>query len=673
MTRFRAILILAVVVVALVGGGLFAATRSRPNDRKKDDEKRTEIVKRAPLIVKIRETGVLEALVSVNVKSNVEGEIKSIFVREGDLVTAGQPLIQLDDKQYREQRNQTQANLTAAKAQWEQAKRNVTLTDVRQTSSVATSRDNENIARASFDAAQRQTAQSITSGQLEIASSTTALEQDRINLNQARIAETQAQIALETAESQRDSAKVTVDNSERELKRIQGLYAKKFVSKSQLETAQTNHASAKTQFEQSEKNVAARREAVKSQKEAVVAAESTVRNRNNTLELQRQNFETLKRSREAMERQAELQLKSAQTRLTEALDSIDAENENSKSSQVSAYSNYVRAESALKNANEQLEWTRILAPISGTVIDLVVEAGEIVVSGRSAFSQGPAIMTIADLSQMIIKTYINEIDIPNVAVGQRAEIRTDPYPDKVFEGRVKEISPLAQNRPGENVTKFEVQIEVVGSPPELRPGMNVDVDIVISDRKDVLQLSLETLIEKQKTTVELTVPPSDASSLERGQEIELQTRSGKRYPGRINSVDSVGEGNVIVFVNDDAPKGLRDGTQTLSLVLKKPESKKKEDERQIDDLAAVVETERKQLVLLPDGKPPEAKSGFPKRLFPFGGPKKDKKPQGIETDIKVGLRNDTAFEIVRGLQVGDEALIPDLSQIVSPRAGFEGN
>jgi HlyD family secretion protein len=670
MTRFRAILILVVIVIALVGGGLFAATRFRPNE-KKDDETRTEIVKRAPLIVKIRETGVLEALVSVNVKSNVEGEIRKIFVHEGDVVAAGDPLIQLDDKQYREQRNQAQANLTAAKAQWEQAKRNVMLTDVRQTSALSTARDNENIARASLEAAQRQTAQSITSAQLEIASTETAVEQDRINLNQARIASTQAQIALETAESQRDSSKVSVDNSERELKRIQELYAKKFVSKSQLEAAQTNYASAKTQYEQSVKTVAARQEAVKSQEEAVAAAEATWKNRLKVLELQRQNFETLRRSREAVERQSQLQLQTAQTQLAEALGSIDAENENSKSSQVTAYANYVRAESALKNANEQLEWTRIVAPIAGTVIDLVVEEGEIVVSGRSAFAQGPSIMTIADLSQMIIKTYINEIDVPNVQVGQRTEIRTDAYPDKVFEGRVKEISPLAQNRPGENVTKFEVQIAVVGSPPELRPGMNVDADIVASHRKDVTQLSLEALIEKQKTTVTLTVPAGEASSLKRGQEVEVQSRSGKRYPGRINALSLTGNDNVTVFINDDAPKGLRDGQQTLALVLRKPDSKKKEDERKIEELPANVKTERKQLVLLPDGEPDEPKPSLFRRMLGIGHRRKDKKPRGIETEIKVGLRNDTAFEILRGVKPGDEVLIPDLSQIVSPRAGFD--
>jgi len=668
MTRFRATILLVGIAVVLVGGGLFAATRFQQKNRS-DTQRRTETVKQAPLIVKIRETGVLRALVSVNVKSNVEGEIKKILVREGDVVVAGQPLIQLDDKQYREQRNQAEANLTAAKAQWEQAKRNMTLTDVRQTSALERARDNVNIAQAALEAATRQTAQSLTSAQLEIEATTTALEQDRINLNQARIAATQAQIALETAESQRDSAKVSMDNSERELKRLQELYAKKFISKSQLETAQTNYASAKTQYEQAVKNVATREQALKSQMEAVAAAEATLRNRQKALELQQQNLETLKRSREAVERQAQLQLQTAQTQLDEALRSIEAEIENSKSSQVSAYANYLRAESALKNANEQLEWTRILAPISGTVIDLVVEEGEIVVSGRSAFAQGPAIMTIADLSRMIVTTYVNEIDIPNVKVGQRVEIRADPYPGKVFEGRVKEISPRAQNRPGENVTKFEVQIEVLGSPPELRPGMNVDVDIVVSDRKDVPQLSLEALIEKQKTTVALRVPASEAAALQRGQEVEVETRAGKRYPGRIHSVRTTEPENVLVFINDDAPKGLRDGTHTLALILRKPGSKKKEDERKIEGLPALVKTERKQLVLLPDGSPEGTKPNLLRRLWKRKNPQK--KPPGIETEIKVGLRNDTAFEILSGLNVGDEVLIPDVSQIVSPRTGFE--
>jgi len=665
MTRLRAAVILVVGVVAVAGGGWYAANVLAQGKPKDDSKQRTEVVKSAPFVVKIRETGTLEALLSVNVKSNVEGEIKQLLVHEGDLVIAGQPLIQLDDRQLREQKNQADAGLLAAQAQWEQAKRNVGLTDIQQNSALAEAEDSQRIAGAALEAAQRTTVQQLTSAQLEITSSGAALEQERIGVEQAKIALTQAELAADTAKSQQDSAKVSLTNAQAEVSRMRELYSKKFVSKSQLESAEASYASAKTAHEQAIKNVATRAEAVRSQEQALAAARSSLQNRESVLKYQRENLDTLERSREAFERQAELQLATADTRLKRVLDSVDPEKENSKSALTTAYSNLLRAQSTLKTVNEQLGWTRIVAPVSGTIIQLVVEEGEIVVSGRSGFAQGPAIMTIADLSQMITKAYIAEVDIPNVEVGQAAEIRTDAYDDKVFQGRVKEISPLAQVRPGESVTKFEVQVEVLGSPPELRPGMNVDVDIIVADRQSVAQLPIETLIEKQKVIVHATVPGGELSSLTRNQKVDVESRSGKRYPGRISRIEPASRRNVVVFIDDDAPKGLRAGEQVLTLVtLKEQEKKKPEDDRRIEDIPVLVESDRKQLVMVPDGDAPEeAKKPFWARLLP--GPKKVDRPKGIETEIKAGLRNDVAFEVVSGLGVGDHVVIPELRDLVS--------
>jgi multidrug resistance efflux pump len=664
MTRTRAILVLAGILVVIVAGGLLAATQFRPA-KKSDDAPRTEIVRKAPMLVKIRETGVLESLVSVNVKSNVDGEIKRLAVREGDHVEAGQVLIQLDDKQIREETNQAEANLRAATAQWEQAQRNVGLTDVRQVALLAQAEDAEKIANASLEASRRTSTQQTAAAEIEIASTETALEQDRIALNQARIAEKQAELSRDTARSQLEAARVTVANAEAELRRFEELYAKKFASKSALETAQSRYAQAKNQFEQAEKSVLTQEEALKSQREAVTARQNAVENRQKVLDYQRENLDSLRLSRGALDRQAELQLQTAQARLTEVLRSIEPEKQNSASSLTVAHANLLRAQSALKTAQERLGWTRILAPMSGTVVALVVEEGEIVQSGRVAFGQLPAIMAIADLSQMVIKTYVNEVDMPRIEVGQKVEVRSDAYPDRVFDGRVKTTSPQAQMR--ENVTKFEVEIEVLGSPPELRPGMNVDVDIVVADRQDVVQLPIETLIEKTKLTVSAAVPPEQLGSLQRNQRVEVESRAGKRFPGRIVALRPEQPQNVVVFVDEDAPKGLRVGDQTTTIVLKK--EGRKEDTGKIEDVPANVESERKQLVLVPDpAAESKAKKGGLLSWLPFlPSGAKNGRPRGIETEMKVGLRNDTAFEIVQGLSPGDEVLIPEVKELVTNR------
>lgn len=668
MKRKRLILIAIAAVIMTFAGVFVVKGRAKKDDG--DSGPRIEVVKNGPLRVKIRETGRLEPLVSVNVKSNVEGEISTIFVREGDIVEAGDTLIQLDDERIAEELKQTDANLGGSLAQVEQARRNVGLTVLRQDALLEAAKDSVEIARAGLDAATRTTTQQITAADLEIVNTETALQQDLIALNQARIALNQDEISLARARSRRDSTTVSLANAEAELRRMQELHGKKFVSASALEAAQTSHANAKTAQEQAENDVSAQIEAAKSQEDSIASREAATANRRQVLAFRRTNLDDIKASREAVDRQSRLQLQTAETELKRVGDSLEAEKDNSESSLAVANANYVRVESTSKNARERLAWTQIVAPMGGTIIQLVVEEGEIVQSGRSAFSQGPAIMTIADLSQMVIKTYINEVDIPRIAVDQRVDIRSDAYEERVFDGRVKEISPQAI--PIDNVTKFEVEVEVLGSPPELRPGMNVDVDIIVADEAAVALLPIETLIEKQKLTVSASVPAARLAGLSRNQKVSVESRSGKKYDGRIMSLDDAGEYPVVIFIDEGAPKGLRVGEQTLHIVPSRPDggdAKEEDKPPKIEDVRVKVESERKQLVLLQESESTDSagrKKGLLSRL-PFVGGKKsdDNDGGGVESEIKVGLRNDTAFQVIKGLSVGDEVLIPDLARLVS--------
>ena len=244
---------------------------------------------------------------------------------------------------------------------------------------------------------------------------------------------------------------------------------------------------------------------------------------------------------------------------------------------------------------------------------------------------------------MVINTYINEVDIPRIQVDQKAEIHLGAYPERVFQGRVKEISP--QGIPLENVTKFEVVIEALGSPEELKPGMNADVDIIVADRQEVTQLPIETLIEKSKMIVQLGVNGSDIQRLSIDQEVEVESRSGKRYGGRIVEFNESGEYGATAFIDESAPAGLRAGIQTMSLILKS-DNGKADDGTKMEDLRCLVQRDRKQLVLLPIEN--EDKNSSSDR----------------ETAVKVGLRNDMSFEILEGLNVGDSVLVPDLSRLI---------
>ncbi|MFH1312551.1 MAG: efflux RND transporter periplasmic adaptor subunit [Candidatus Eisenbacteria bacterium] len=104
----------------------------------------------------------------------------------------------------------------------------------------------------------------------------------------------------------------------------------------------------------------------------------------------------------------------------------------------------------------------VASPISGVVLNLNVEEGEMITSGTQAYGGGgTTIMTIADLSKMIVNTDINEVDVSRVRVGQPAQIGFDAIRDISFRGVVKKIAPAGVIEG--NIVVFPVEVEITGS------------------------------------------------------------------------------------------------------------------------------------------------------------------------------------------------------------------
>jgi multidrug efflux pump subunit AcrA (membrane-fusion protein) len=106
MNRKRTI-VLIISVLVLVAVVAISATRifGKKDDKNNENEKK-EVVRLGEFIVKVRESGNLEPLISVDVRSNVEGEIETLYIKEGDVVEKKQPLLKIDDEQVIEQEKQ---------------------------------------------------------------------------------------------------------------------------------------------------------------------------------------------------------------------------------------------------------------------------------------------------------------------------------------------------------------------------------------------------------------------------------------------------------------------------------------------------------------------------------------------------------------------------------------
>ena len=137
----------------------------------------------------------------------------------------------------------------------------------------------------------------------------------------------------------------------------------------------------------------------------------------------------------------------------------------------------IRARIALEEVEERLEETEIFAPITGVIIEKLVEEGQIIASGISNVNGGTALATLADMSRLFIIADIDETDIGSIKIGHKVTITADAFSDRKFKGLVKRIAPqgLVEN----SITIFKVKIEVLGKGRKiLKPMMSANIDIV---------------------------------------------------------------------------------------------------------------------------------------------------------------------------------------------------
>jgi HlyD family secretion protein len=147
---------------------------------------------------------------------------------------------------------------------------------------------------------------------------------------------------------------------------------------------------------------------------------------------------------------------------------------------------------------------QVRSPSNGTILEILVHSGEIITSGTATFGGGTVLMRIADLSHMVVKSNINEVNIPRVLVGQAVDIRLDALPGQSFQGTVLGIA--TQGVRTENIVTYEVTIAIDTPHKVLKPMLTANVDIVTKQLEDVLTIPLEALrVENGDDVVEVLI------------------------------------------------------------------------------------------------------------------------------------------------------------------------
>jgi HlyD family secretion protein len=163
-----------------------------------------------------------------------------------------------------------------------------------------------------------------------------------------------------------------------------------------------------------------------------------------------------------------------------------------------------RSEAAVQGAADNLRKTRFEAPIDGVVSALNVEAGEIVIMGTMN-NPGTQILSVSDMSRMLVRADVDETDVVDITLGQKAKITVDAMPDTSFAGTVVEIGNTAkrsQTAAVEGQTNFEVKVVFDQTVPEVRPGMTADVDVETATHAKAMGVPIQAVVVRTERELE---------------------------------------------------------------------------------------------------------------------------------------------------------------------------
>jgi HlyD family secretion protein len=168
-----------------------------------------------------------------------------------------------------------------------------------------------------------------------------------------------------------------------------------------------------------------------------------------------------------------------------------------------------QARATFEGAQDTLAKTTVRAPMDGIVTAKRVEEGEVAVIGIQN-SPGTVLLTISDMSVVETELEVDETSVPSVKIGQEARVRVDAYPNQTFHGEVSEVggSPiLPPAGAATNAIKFKVKVQIKDPPPDVKPGLSVQADILTGFRAKALAVPIQALVIRDRER-----KPGDAAS-----------------------------------------------------------------------------------------------------------------------------------------------------------------
>jgi len=488
----------------------------------------TATVTRQNLEVKVVETGAVDAVQAVEVKSQVSGRLKKLFVDEGDAVKAGQLIAEVDPKETELQLKQFQAQLRGAqslvsRSQVELAQREKTVVDDYNEAKIR-------VAQLQLEAQAQPTLTqaSISSAKAALQSATDEIDglktTSQPNARSADIA------ALNEAKANYDNAKADYDRQKNLLdlgyvsqKTVEDSYLAMDVARLKLAQAQDSHDRLERQLQtEMTKAEEARRQAQADYDKAIASKFQDA--------TKQQDYEN------ALDDLAKAKV---------AKKDVDAMEQGVKQNQASAD----QLASVVADAERNLGETEIRAPMDGVVTKKETLVGDLVI-GLSAFTSGTPIVRIEDRRTLRVTLNINEIDTAKLKVGLPSEVDVEAIPGVTFKGTVQRIAPASNNTgttatgtpSTDTVVRYLVEVWLDDTDPRLRSGMSARCTITVTKKDNALTLPVD-FVGKDGAGRFVMIPQSNAKHRPPPKRVNVKT--GLETGTFMEITDGVKEGQVV--------------------------------------------------------------------------------------------------------------------------------
>lgn len=195
----------------------------------------------------------------------------------------------------------------------------------------------------------------------------------------------------------------------------------------------------------------------------------------------------------AIQRQAQIALEKAQRAHKNAVESYALKQRQSRAKVREVGASLAIQKTKMDNLQELMKSFRIMAPEDGMLIYAKDWGGQKKKVGSTISAWNPLIAELPDMSIMVSKTYVNEVDISKVDEGMNVLIGVDAFPDMQIEGVVTYVANVGEDRSGMNGKAFEVTVQLNEVDSVIRPGMTSSNKIQIFSEEKVLSIPLDAI------------------------------------------------------------------------------------------------------------------------------------------------------------------------------------